>query len=61
MVYWCVCCKDHLSKEGVVVGDMLSKAEALSLARTISAFQACEVYILESVYNAPKGKGGRLS
>lgn len=59
MQYWCVICKDHLNGEGVTVGDMLSRSEALRLARTISEFQACEVYILESAFNAPGQKGGR--
>lgn len=43
MNYWCVIVKDHLNREGVTVGDMLSRSEALRLARTISEFQACEV------------------
>ncbi|MBQ6397151.1 MAG: hypothetical protein IJI06_03275 [Oscillospiraceae bacterium] len=59
MNYWCVVCKDHLNREGVTVGDMLSRSEALRLARTISEFQACEVYIMESAFCAPGQKGGR--
>lgn len=60
MNYWCVVCKDHINREGVTVGDMLSRSEALRLARTISEFHACEVYILESAYNMPRRqKGGR--
>ncbi len=57
MLYFAVCCIDHVSRATVIVGDMLSRSEALRLARTISEFQACEVYIVESDYN--KTKGGR--
>lgn len=51
MLYFAVACIDHVSRATVIVGDMLSRSEALRLARTISEFQACEVYIIESDYN----------
>lgn len=58
MVFFCVCVKDHLNGASVIVGVMLSRGEAIRLARTISEFQACEVYVLESDYNQ-KGGGRR--
>lgn len=54
MVYFCVYVEDHLNGNTVVVGDMLERGEAVRLARAISEFQACSVYVIESQYN-PKG------
>lgn len=56
MLYFCVCVKDHMNRQCVVVGDMLSRGEAVRLARTISEFQACEVYVVESDFNQTKGE-----
>jgi hypothetical protein len=55
MVFFCVYVEDHLNGNTVVVGDMLGRGEAVRLARTISEFQACSVYVIESQYNR---KGG---
>ena len=50
MIYFCVYVEDHINHNYVVVGDLLSKGEASRLARTISEFGACDVYVIESDY-----------
>ena len=55
MIYFAVCVIDHFSRATCTVGEMLTRGEALRLARTISEFQACEVYVVESEYNKSKG------
>lgn len=42
--------EDHVTHQKVVVGDMLSRAEASELVRTISRFSACTVYAMQSPY-----------
>lgn len=55
MIYFAVFVEDNLDGTRVLVGEMLSRAEAVKLARVISSFQSCRVYIVESQYNR---KGG---
>ena len=59
MNYFAVYVKDHLDGTRVTVGEMLSRAEAVKLARVISEFGACGVYIIESEYAASFGRERR--
>ena len=50
LIYYAVFVEDHLDGTRVTVGDMLGRGEALRLARTISEFNACGVFIIESEF-----------
>ncbi len=50
MIYFAVFVEDRLDGTRVTVGDMLGRGEALRLARAISEFNACGVFIIESPY-----------
>ena len=54
--YFAVYVKDHLDGTRVTIGEMLTRAEAVKLARVISEFGACGVYIIESEYAASYGR-----
>lgn len=51
VIYFAVFVEDRHDGTRVVVGDMLGRGEALRLARTISEFNACGVFIVESQYS----------
>lgn len=57
--YFAVYVKDHLDGTRVTVGEMLSRAEAVKLARVISEYGACGVYIIESEYAGSFGRERR--
>lgn len=56
MKYYSVVVEDHLSKETVVVGNMLTLAEARKLQKDIEFFNACYVFVYEHTWFKKKGR-----
>ena len=55
-MYYLVVVVDRQTRMEVIVGLMLSKAEALRLANVIKNMNCCEVYVKEFHWYSKKGK-----
>ena len=55
-MYYQVYVEDHITHEKVVVLDLATRTEALDIARFLSQYNACSVYIVESEFFFKKGK-----